>query len=127
VRAFWSLEVDRRNFAAAVPLDYARLTADCAQVKPLLDRAVRARITAPGGTDLEPGLEGRAASAGDGDFRRPGCGGNLPAGEVFIPPQLGTAQGRIGFDGSLALPDRVEMPRQSVLVEVRDDLVGDAF
>jgi len=125
VRAFWSPEVDRRIFATAVPIDYTRLAADCARVKPLLDRAVRARITAPGGTELELGLEGRLATADDGDFRRPGCGGNLPAGEVFISPQLGTAQGRIGFDGSLTLPDRVVTPRRPVLVEVRDGLVGE--
>ena len=125
VRAFWSPEVDRRIFAAAVPIDYARLAADCARVKPLLDRAVRARITAPGGTELELGLAGRLASADDGNFRRPGSGGNLPAGEVYISPQLGTARGRIAFDGSLALPDRVLTPRQPVVVEVQDGLVGE--
>jgi len=125
VRAFWSPEVDRRIFAAAVPIDYARLAADCARVKPLLDRAVLARITAPGGTELELGLAGRVSSADDGDFRRPGRGGNLPAGEVFISPQLGTARGRIAFDGSLALPDRVVTPRQPVLVEVQEGLVGE--
>jgi len=123
VRAFWSPEVNRRIFAAAVPIDYTRLGADCARVGPLLD--VRVRITAPGGTELELGLEGRRSSADDGNFRRPGSGGNLPAGEVYISPQLGTAQGRIGFDGSLALPDRVLTPRQPVLVEVRDGLAGE--
>jgi leucyl aminopeptidase (aminopeptidase T) len=125
VRAFWSPEVNRRIFTAAVPIDYARLAADCARVKPLLDRAVRARITAPGGTELELGLEGRLAAPDNGDFRRPGCGGNLPAGEVFISPQLGTARGWIGFDGSLALPDRVVTVRRPVQVEVRDGLVGE--
>jgi leucyl aminopeptidase (aminopeptidase T) len=125
VRAFWSPEVNRRIFAAAVPIDYACLAADCARIGPLLDRAVRVRITAPGGTELELGLEGRKSAADDGNFRRPGSGGNLPAGEVYISPQLGTAQGRIGFDGSLALPDRVLTPRRPVLVEVRDGLAGD--
>jgi leucyl aminopeptidase (aminopeptidase T) len=125
LRAFWSPEVNRRIFTAAVPIDYTRLAADCARVGPLLDRAVRVRITAPGGTELELGLEGRKSAADDGNFRRPGSGGNLPAGEVFISPQPGTAQGRIGFDGSLALPDRVVTPRLPVLVEVRDGLAGE--
>jgi len=125
VRAFWSPEVDRRIFAAAVPIDYARLAADCARVKPLLDRAAAARITAPGGTDLTLGLAGRVSSADDGDFRRPGSGGNLPAGEVYISPQLATARGRIAFDGSLALPERVVVPRRPVVVEVRDGFVGE--
>jgi aminopeptidase len=125
VRAFWSPEVTRRIFAAAVPIDYARLAGDCARVKPFLDRAVEAHITAPGGTDLVLGLAGRESSADDGNFRRPGSGGNLPAGEVFISPQLGTGRGRIAFDGSLALPDRVVVPRRPVVAEVRDGFVGD--
>jgi aminopeptidase len=125
LRAFWSPEVDRRIFSTAVPIDYARLAADCARVKPCLDRALSARITAPGGTALELGLAGRVSAADDGDFRRPGRGGNLPAGEVYISPQLGTARGRIVFDGSLALPDRVVLPRRPVVAEVRDGFVGD--
>jgi len=123
LRAFWSPEVDRGIFSRAVPIDYARLAAECARVKPLLDQAVRARLTAPGGTDLTLGLRGRGSFADDGDFRRPGAGGNLPAGEVFISPELGTAEGRVAFDGSLALPDGILRPRRPVVAEVRGGFV----
>jgi leucyl aminopeptidase (aminopeptidase T) len=125
VRAFWSPEVGLRIFTAAVPIDYERLAADCGKVKPFLDRAVEARLSAPGGTELAIGLAGRAGAADDGNFRQPGSGGNLPAGEVYISPQLGTARGRIAFDGSLALPDRVVVPRRPIEAEVRDGFVED--
>jgi len=55
------------------------------------------------------GLEGRKAFSDDGDFRTPGAGGNLPAGETFISPQLGASNGRqSAYDGSIAL-DRGEV------------------
>lgn len=125
IRAFWSPEIDRRVFTAAVPIDYARLAADCARVKTLLDAAVSARITAPGGTELSLGLRGRESRADDGDFSRPGRGGNLPAGEVFVSPELGTARGRLVFDGSLALPDRVLRLRRPVAAEVSGGYLGE--
>jgi leucyl aminopeptidase (aminopeptidase T) len=49
------------------------------------------------------GLKGRTAFSDDGDFSFPGAGGNLPAGETFISPELGSAEGVIAFDGSIAL------------------------
>jgi leucyl aminopeptidase (aminopeptidase T) len=125
IRAFWSPEIDLRVFTAAVPIDYARLAADCARVKALLDGAVSARITAPGGTELALGLRGRESRADDGDFSRPGLGGNLPAGEVFVSPELGTARGRLVFDGSLALPDRVLQLRRPVAAEVSGGYLGE--
>ena len=53
------------------------------------------RVSAPGGTDIEIGLKGRTAKSDDGDFSRPGTGGNLPAGETFVSPENGTANGTI--------------------------------
>jgi hypothetical protein len=58
---------------------------------------------APSGTDLIIGLKGREAKSDDGDFTEKGRGGNLPCGEVFISPELGTSKGVIGFDGSISL------------------------
>jgi leucyl aminopeptidase (aminopeptidase T) len=125
IRAFWSPEIDRRVFRAAVPIDYDRLAADCARVKARLDGAVSVRISAPGGTELSLGLRGRESRADDGDFSRPGLGGNLPAGEVFVSPELGTARGLLVFDGSLALPDRVLRLRRPVAAEVSGGFVGE--
>ncbi len=101
-RSFWSPSVTMDMFERTVPLDYTVLRDDCRRVKELLDRGSSVHITAPSGTDIEIGIEGRNARADDGSFSTKGSGGNLPAGETFISPQLRTSKGRIAFDGSIA-------------------------
>ncbi len=102
-RSFWSPSITEDMFIRTVPIDYAELKANCARLKVLMDKAVRMQITAPGGTDLSVGLAGRSTFQDDGDFSAPGAGGNVPAGEVFISPQLGTSCGTIVFDGSITV------------------------
>lgn len=104
-RAFWSPSVTLDSFVRTVPIDYALLKKRCARIKSILDRAVSVRVSAPGGTDIELGLRKRIAKSDDGDFSRPGTGGNLPAGETFVSPENGTAVGTIVFDGSISLHD----------------------
>jgi hypothetical protein len=105
-RAFWSPSTNLESFTRTVPIDYTLLGQRCKTIKGILDKAVAVRITAPGGTDVLIGLKGRLAKSDDGDFSRPGTGGNLPAGETFISPENGTTQGVIAFDGSISLHDR---------------------
>ena len=104
-RAFWSPSTTLESFVRTVPVDYAEMRRRCAAIKETLDRAVTVHVTAPGGTDISIGLRGREAKSDDGDFSRPGSGGNLPAGETFISPENGAAQGRICFDGSISVND----------------------
>jgi leucyl aminopeptidase (aminopeptidase T) len=102
-RAFWSPSTTVESFVRTVPIDYAVLQRRCAAIKTILDEAVEVHVSAPGGTDITIGLKGRAGKSDDGNFSAPGSGGNLPAGETFISPENGTAQGRICFDGSIAI------------------------
>jgi leucyl aminopeptidase (aminopeptidase T) len=102
-RAVWSPSTTVESFVRTVPIDYAVLQRRCAAIKAILDEAVEVHVSAPGGTDMSIGLKGRQAKSDDGNFSTPGSGGNLPAGETFISPENGTAQGRICFDGSIAI------------------------
>ena len=102
MRAFWSPGLTRAMFAKTVPIDYAALKARCRAVSAALSGGLYVRVTNPGGTDIRVGIKGRAPKADDGDFSSPGSGGNLPAGEVFVSPELGASEGIIAFDGSIA-------------------------
>lgn len=102
-RSFWSPSVTKELFIKTVPIDYKRLKAEADAVKNILDKAVHVTITSPGGTDLHMGLSGREAMLDNGDFSTPGEGGNLPAGETFISPELGSTNGTLVFDGSISL------------------------
>ena len=103
VRGFWSPGITLPLFAETVPIDYNQLKQDCGRVQGYLEKAVSISITSPAGTDLKLGAAGREPFVDDGNFAHPGLGGNLPAGEVFLSPQLGTAEGIIVFDGSMNL------------------------
>jgi aminopeptidase len=102
LRAFWSPGITKAMFAKTVRIDYAALKARCDAVSEALSAAVFVRVTSPAGTDMLVGIRGRAPKSDDGGFSRRGAGGNLPAGEVFISPELGAAEGTIVFDLSIS-------------------------
>jgi leucyl aminopeptidase (aminopeptidase T) len=101
VRGFWSPRVTVDSFVRAVPVDYVRMRLECLRIKEILDNAVSLRVTNRKGTDIAFSIAGRLGFTDDGDFSVPGSGGNLPAGETFISPVVGSAKGRIVFDGSI--------------------------
>jgi leucyl aminopeptidase (aminopeptidase T) len=122
-RAFWSPSVTLESFTRTVPIDYALLKRRCARVGGILNEAGSVRVSAPGGTDISIGLSGRRAKYDDGDFSAAGSGGNLPAGETFISPENGTAEGIIVFDGSISLHDKDIIIRTPVKCDVERGFV----
>ncbi|GMO41548.1 MAG: aminopeptidase [Termitinemataceae bacterium] len=122
-RAFWSPAVTVDSFLRTVPIDYALLKKRCTAINEVLDDAVNVRVSAPGGTDILIGLQGRKAKSDDGDFSFMGAGGNLPAGESFISPQNGTSNGTIVFDGSISLHDKDIIIEEPIICEVQNGFV----
>lgn len=122
-RGFWSPSITAEMFKKTLPIDYRLLRERARRIKELLDRAVEAHITSPGGTDLRIGLKGREGFKDDGDFRLPGAGGNIPCGEVFISPELGRGDGVLVFDGSLSLVDGVLVLKEPVKCTVKGGFV----
>jgi aminopeptidase len=123
MRAFWSPSVTTEMFSKTVPIDYSRLRRECADIKAVLDKAVSVHVSSEKGTDLTIGLRNRMAESDDGDFRRPGTGGNLPAGEVYISPELGSSQGTIAFDGSISLEKGDLIIKNPIIARVKDNFV----
>ncbi len=122
-RSFWSPSVTLDMFERTVPIDYARLKANCKKLKATLDGASEVHITTAKGTDLTLGLRRRKAEMDDGDFTRPGAGGNVPAGEVYVSPELGRGEGTIAFDGCIASGRGVILIDEPIRVEVEDNMV----
>ncbi|MDR0289997.1 MAG: aminopeptidase [Treponema sp.] len=124
-RSFWSPSTTVESFVRTVPIDYAVLQSRCAAIKKILDEAVEVHVKAPSGTDITIGLKGREAKSDDGNFSAPGSGGNLPAGETFISPENGTAQGRIVFDGSISVNEGDLIINTPIECIVKDGFVGE--
>jgi len=103
IRSFWSPTVTVDMFVRTVPIDYSALRQNCAKAEASFKRVKEVHVQTDLGTNITVDVEGRKAKSDNGDFREPGRGGNLPAGEVFISPKLGESNGVIVFDGSITL------------------------
>jgi leucyl aminopeptidase (aminopeptidase T) len=123
LRAFWSPSVTVDMFERTIPVDYRRLVSNCARLKRVFDGAEEAHISTPLGTDLLIGLRGRKALADDGNFSKPGTGGNLPAGEIYISPELGTGEGTLVYDGCISSDRGVIIIDEPIAVTVKRNLV----
>lgn len=110
MRAVWTPGITADMFARTVNIDYAELAERCRILGTYFKNAETVRVTAPSGTDIIIPVNGRELLYDDGDFSKPGKGGNIPAGEVFISPVVGNgvdsgSQGKIVFDGSMTFGD----------------------
>jgi leucyl aminopeptidase (aminopeptidase T) len=89
-------------FARAMPVDYVELRQAGERVAAELGDASSCRVTSAAGTDIVLSLEGRVAEVDDGNLQATAAFGNLPAGEAYIAPVEGSAEGLVVFDGSLS-------------------------
>jgi leucyl aminopeptidase (aminopeptidase T) len=101
--------------------DYAEIEARTRQIARILEGAKRARVVTKLGTDITMSVEGREWEEDTGIVRMPGAFTNLPAGEAYIAPVEGTAEGIIVADGSCA---GVGVIKQPITIEVKGGLAG---
>jgi leucyl aminopeptidase (aminopeptidase T) len=92
-------------FWNGVNTDYTQLQAEGEKYRQMLAAAKEVHLTHPNGTDLKVKIEKRPVFVSDGvvsadDVKRGGAATTvwLPAGEVFVTPVPGTAEGRIVVD-----------------------------
>lgn len=89
-------------FRRTMPVDYAELRRVCGAIAARFTAASTCRVTTAAGTDLTLSLAGRDGRSDDGDLRRPGVLGNLPAGEGYIAPVETEGDGVLVVDACLA-------------------------
>ncbi|MBI1800204.1 MAG: hypothetical protein HYR71_01065, partial [Chloroflexi bacterium] len=75
--------------------DYREIERISLPVARRLTQATEAGVSSPAGTNIRMSLAGREAIADSGLFVTKGSFGNLPAGESFIAPLEGTAEGQL--------------------------------
>ncbi|MDQ3939998.1 MAG: aminopeptidase, partial [Actinomycetota bacterium] len=117
IRAATMPDVTEDMMRRTMSADYAGIKRRSRVVADLLTAGTEVRVSTGAGTNVSFEIEGREGIADDGDLRRPGAFGNLPAGEGFIAPVEGRTNGRIVFDGSISPIGLLEEP---LTVEVRD-------
>jgi len=82
--------------------NYAEIAERCRKYADLLTPAREAHVVSPAGTDLKFSIRGRKGLADTGIIHLPGDFSNLPAGEAYVSPLEGTANGKLVVDGSMA-------------------------
>jgi leucyl aminopeptidase (aminopeptidase T) len=81
--------------------DYQEIAKRSTKLAEMVSRGKTARVTTPAGTDITMSIQGRECHADTGLVYSPGDFSNLPAGEAYIAPVEGTANGIIVVDGSM--------------------------
>ncbi|MCK9170392.1 MAG: peptidase M17 [Treponema sp.] len=135
IRAVWTPGITPSMYERTVQIDYEELARRCTVLEGLYENAVSVHVTAPGGTDVTVPVNGRKVLCDNGVFSRPGTGGNIPSGEVFISPVVGTGNtrnqhttvcgtsGTIVFDGSMTFGDGDALLKTPITVHVDEGFV----
>jgi leucyl aminopeptidase (aminopeptidase T) len=95
--------------------DYQQVAEDSRAIAELLTVAQKAVIRSREGTDLSFSLAGRPGGVDGGIYTVKGAWGNLPAGEAYIAPVEGTAEGRVVVpkDGGVDITEEMTLIFQS--------------
>jgi leucyl aminopeptidase (aminopeptidase T) len=83
----------RDMFFGSMDVDWHRLADSTRALARAVEGVDLFEITADNGTDMTMGVSGRRVNVDDGLLTEAGSFGNLPAGEVFLAPVEGTAEG----------------------------------
>ncbi|HSW10036.1 MAG TPA: hypothetical protein VLK32_03915 [Bacillota bacterium] len=76
-------------------VDYAAIAAETGMIAAWLTAAGSAAVRSPDGTDIRFSLRDRQGLSDNGLYTAAGSWGNLPAGEAYVAPVEGSAEGRI--------------------------------
>lgn len=130
MRGVWTPGITEDMFNRTVNIDYDELKSRCETLGKIFKGAVSVRVTAPAGTDLTIPVFGRELMNDDGDLSKPGTGGNVPAGEVFISPVVGSeecsgCEGIIVYDGSMTFSDGDSIIETPIKCKVEKGYVTD--
>jgi leucyl aminopeptidase (aminopeptidase T) len=117
------LELPTKKFTKLIEcmdIDYKAMHKKAKKIKKILDKGKILRIQTMAGTDLVAGIKGMKAVLNVGLYKKPGQGGNLPAGEVYMPPEKDQVNGKVVIDGSIRHSGGTVLLKKPVTLTVRD-------
>ena len=109
---------DAQMLNGPMGIDYGKLKKFTKWVANAVKTGDRIEVTSPNGTKLLFRKGEREVHEDNGDYKKPGSAGNLPAGEVYLAPLEGTANGRLVLEWA---PTR--QLKSPVTLLVKDGLV----
>ncbi len=104
----------------AMDISYKPFQASHEKLKKQFDDAEEIHITTEAGTDFYYNIKGISGISADGNYTEPGSGGNLPAGEVYAPPNGKRIEGTIIIDGSARVQNGTILAKEPIKLKVHD-------
>ncbi|MFH1275778.1 MAG: aminopeptidase [Candidatus Woesearchaeota archaeon] len=99
-------------FMEAMNVNYPRMKKRGLVIKKKWDKASEITVKTDAGTNLVFNVEGKEAISNVGDYYEDGMGGNMPCGEVYIPPK-----GLEGVEGTLIIDASMKIDTGALLVD----------
>ncbi len=107
----------------AIDTNYKPLQAKHEEIKKVLDDAEEIHIKTKAGTDLYYNVKGLKALCADGNYTKQGYGGNLPAGEVYIPPNGKKVNGTVVIDASSRNHTHTSLIKKPIKLTIEEDMI----
>jgi leucyl aminopeptidase (aminopeptidase T) len=109
------------EFMKSIDTDYELMQKRARVLNEKMTNASRIRVKTVKGTDVVFRVEGKKAISNDGRLYKDKLGGNLPAGEVYIPPRGRQVEGKVVIDGSVKYNgDSVLMKKETVTLNIKN-------
>ncbi len=111
-------------FLEAMNVNYSRMKKNGSAIKKLWDKAEEIKVKTEAGTDVTFNVSGMEAIANIGEYHEPGMGGNMPAGEVYIPPAgFEGVNGKVVVDGSMKTENGAILLQSPVTLHIKEGKV----
>ena len=104
----------------AMDVSYKPFQANHEKLRKQFDYTDEIHITTKAGTDFYYNIKGINGISADGNYTSSGTGGNLPAGEVYAPPNGKRIEGKIVIDGSSRVQNGTIVAKESITLEIHD-------
>ena len=115
------LQTEKVNLITkAIDLPYKPLQAQHEELRSRLDRTKEIHVTTEAGTDLYYNVDGITSILADGKYTTKGSGGNLPAGEIYLPPNKKNVSGKIVIDGSSRTHEHTLLIKDPITLNVEE-------
>ena len=112
-------------FVNTVNTNYELLNQRANFLKTIFDDASELKVTTPAGTNLYFNIEGIKTRLNTGNYSEPGTGGNIPAGEVYLPPTNRGVEGKVVIDGSFRTRRETSIVKNPVTLTInKGEVVG---
>ncbi len=99
-------------FMEAINTNYVRMKKKGLAIKKKLDKAKKIEVKTDAGTNLTFDVEDKISIANIAEHHLPGSGGNIPAGEVYIPPK-----GYYGVNGVVIIDGSIKTSEGAILLK----------